>query len=87
MTAGDDKSQNATGTLAVALSHGFQLLAKEPAMAAEQAGEILKLFPASAQALVLLGAAKRRLGEASASIAALERALTLSPFMAEALLE
>jgi tetratricopeptide (TPR) repeat protein len=87
MTAGDDKSEDPTGTLAVALSHGFQLLAKEPAMAAEQAGEILKVFPACAQALVLLGAAKRRLGDAAASIEALEKALKLSPFMAEALLE
>ncbi len=65
----------------------FSLLSQDPSLAAEQATEIVRVFPANAQALFLLGAAKRRLGDPAAAISALERALKLSPFAAEALLE
>ncbi len=87
--AADDlnRTDDQHGTLAVALAHGFSLLQQDPSLAAEQASEILKLFPKNAQAHVLAGAAKRRLGEPRAAIASLERALKLSPFAAEALLE
>ncbi|MFZ5615870.1 MAG: tetratricopeptide repeat-containing sulfotransferase family protein [Pseudomonadota bacterium] len=88
MAQGDpSKDGDPHGTLAVALSHGFDLLREAPSLAAEQADEILRLFPSNAQALVLLGAARRRLGDPAAAIAALERALRFSPFSAEALLE
>ena len=82
-----NRGEDAHGTLSVALSHGFSLLAREPAMAAEQAGEILKVFPDSAQALTLLGAARRRLGDHGGAIEALAAAVRLSPFSAEAILE
>ncbi len=75
------------GTLAVALAHGFSLLAAEPKLAAEQAIEIIKVLPREAKAHVLLGAARRRLGDAMGAIRALETATKLSPFAAEAILE
>lgn len=75
------------GTLSVALTHGFSMLASEPALAAEQATEILKVLPKEAQAYVLLGAARRRLGDARGAIDALSRATKLSPLAAEAILE
>lgn len=75
------------GTLSVALTHGFSMLASEPALAAEQATEILKVLPKEAQAYVLLGAARRRLGDAQGAIDALSRATKLSPLAAEAILE
>ncbi len=75
------------GTLSVALAHGFKLLSEDPRLAAEQAGEILQALPNNAQAFALLGAAKRRLGDAQGAILALEKALNVSPFSAEALLE
>jgi len=79
--------EDAHGTLSVALAHGFSLLGKEPAMAGEQAGEILKLFPDNAQARTLLGASKRRLGDAKSALAEFEKALKISPFSPEIILE
>ncbi len=88
MTKGDrQQGDDPHGTLNVALEHGFSLLGQDPSLAAEQAQEILKLFPSNAQALALKGAAKRRLGDHAAAIAALQAALKVSPFSAEALLE
>jgi tetratricopeptide (TPR) repeat protein len=75
------------GTLSVALTHGFSMLASAPALAAEQATEILKILPKEAQAYVLLGAARRRLGDANGAIGALNQATKLSPLAAEAILE
>lgn len=87
MTRESGKSEDPQGTLAVALSHGFSLLAKDAALAAEQAQEILNIVPTSAEAMALLGAAKRRLGDHAGAIEALQRSLKHSPFAAEALLE
>jgi tetratricopeptide (TPR) repeat protein len=75
------------GTIAVALSHGFDLLAREPAMAAEQASEILKVAKGDPRAHFLMGAAKRRLGEAPAAIGHLAIALKAMAPSAELLLE
>lgn len=63
------------------------MLASEPALAAEQASEILKVMPKEAQAHALLGAARRRLGDAKGAIDAFNAAIKLSPFSAEAILE
>lgn len=82
-----ESSDDPHGTLSVALSHGFSLLAQAPALAAEQAAEIIKILPREAQAHVLLGAARRRLGDSAGAIAALDAATKLSPFAAEAILE
>ncbi len=46
-----------TATLDVALAHASRLLATDPAMAAEQAAEILKIFPQHPQASLILGSA------------------------------
>ncbi len=78
---------NPAGTLAMALSHGFDLLGKEPALAAEQAEEILKVAKGDARAHFLLGAAKRRLGEPAVAIRNLAVALKTMPHSAELLLE
>ncbi|OFX06144.1 MAG: hypothetical protein A3E78_14605 [Alphaproteobacteria bacterium RIFCSPHIGHO2_12_FULL_63_12] len=87
MSANGGKPDDPHGTLAVALAHGFSLLNAEPALAAEQAGEILKAMPREAQAHALLGAARRRLGDPAGAIEALAAAIKLSPFAAEAILE
>lgn len=83
MTSADDPR----GTVAIALSHGFDLLAQSPALAAEQAGEILKSAGADPRAHFLMGAAKRRLGETPAAIGHLAIALKAMPHAAELLLE
>ena len=57
------------GTIEIALRHATQLLQKDPALAAEQALEILKAEPRHPRARLILGAARRR---ASTPLAALE---------------
>ena len=69
MTAGTAEK---TGTLAAALEHAQHLLAVDPALAAEQAGEILKASPHHPQALTLLGAARRARGDLSGALAVLQ---------------
>jgi tetratricopeptide (TPR) repeat protein len=51
-----------TGTLEVALKHTAQLLQSAPALAAEQATEILKAVPQHPAASLMLGVAQRSLG-------------------------
>jgi tetratricopeptide (TPR) repeat protein len=83
LTGADDPK----GSIAVALRHGFSLLAGAPAMAAEQAGEILKVAPRDPHAHFLMGAAKRRLGEQGAAVSHLALALKTLPPSADLLLE
>jgi tetratricopeptide (TPR) repeat protein len=66
-----------TGTLAAALQHARRLLQSDPVLAAEQAGEILKVVPTHPVARLLLGVARRAAGD---SLAALE---ALQPLVAE----
>jgi tetratricopeptide (TPR) repeat protein len=47
-----------TGTLAMALANATKLLSLRPALAEEQAGEILKVVPGEPRALLLLGRAR-----------------------------
>ena len=65
-------NQDPVGTLATALAHAERLLASSPALAAEQAEEILKAVPQHPSALLILAAAKRRQGEVAAALALLE---------------
>ena len=65
-------SQDPVGTLATALAHAERLLASSPALAAEQAEEILKAVPQHPSALLILAAARRRLGDAAGALALLE---------------
>jgi tetratricopeptide (TPR) repeat protein len=64
--------QEPVGTLATALAHAERLLAASPALAAEQAAEILKAVPQHPSALLILAAARRRLGDAAGALELLE---------------
>lgn len=59
-----------TGSLEQALRHGAGLFERDPAAAAEQALEILRIRPAEARAFRLLGRALRRLGRIAEAEAA-----------------
>ncbi len=65
------------GTLEVALAHASRLLAARPAVAAEQAREILKVVPQQPQAMLILGLACAAAGDVDGSIDALTRAVSL----------
>ena len=67
------------GTLDVALGHTQRLLEQNPAMAAEQAREILRMVPAQPRALALLGHALAALGRRDEAIAALRQATAHDP--------
>jgi predicted Zn-dependent protease len=68
-----------TGTLEVAMKHATQLLAVQPALAAEQAREILKVMPDYAPATYLLARASARAGRGDEAIEALSRTVKLQP--------
>lgn len=72
------------GTVEVALNHTARLLASDPASAAEQAAEILKVVPAHPHATLLLGVARRRMGEASAAVEILSTLVAKHPNAAAA---
>jgi tetratricopeptide (TPR) repeat protein len=57
-----------TGSLELALAHAAQLLEAQPALAAEQAREILRVVPKQPNALLILGAALRQTGAASQAV-------------------
>jgi predicted Zn-dependent protease len=60
------------GSLEVALQHAARLLPVKPALAAEQATEILKAAPDHPMALLLLALAQRGCGDLSGALAGLE---------------
>ncbi|HVN41725.1 MAG TPA: sulfotransferase [Steroidobacteraceae bacterium] len=72
------------GTLQVALEHAVRLMGAQPALAAEQAQEILKVAPDQPLARLVLGASSRRLGAAERSLAVLEPLVTERPEWASA---
>jgi tetratricopeptide (TPR) repeat protein len=61
-----------TGTIEVALAHAGRLMASNPAMALEQAIEILKVAPNHPPATMLLGVAQRASGELAAALKTLK---------------
>ncbi len=61
-----------TGSVETALAHTRRLLTQNPRLAAEQAGEILKVAPNQPMAMLLLGAAQRMLGDAKTAVRLLE---------------
>jgi tetratricopeptide (TPR) repeat protein len=61
-------SSHPFGSLELALSHGARLLLARPALAAEQAAEILKVAPDHAHALLLLAVAQRSCGNTDAAL-------------------
>lgn len=65
------------GTLQIALEHTVFLLGEDPALAAEQAQEIIRVFPAEARANLLLAKARRILGDAEGALSAADAALKI----------
>jgi tetratricopeptide (TPR) repeat protein len=68
-----------TGTLQAALSHTERLLQTDPGLAAEQAGEILKVVPNHPMATLLLGVARRLSGDVAAGLRLLEPLAAAQP--------
>jgi tetratricopeptide (TPR) repeat protein len=72
------------GTLDVALSHAARLLPTKPALAAEQATEILKVVPGHPGAMLLLAGAQRACGDPSAALESLQGLCSRQPRWAAA---
>ena len=72
------------GSLEVALNHAARLLTTRPALAAEQASEILKVVPGHPVATLLLGAARRTCGDAAGAIQVLGPLASTQPNWAAA---
>lgn len=70
-------SPEPTGTLVEALAHAGGLLTRDPALAAEQAREILAVMPGVARAHTMLGHALARLGDGAGALGAFERAVVV----------
>jgi tetratricopeptide (TPR) repeat protein len=79
-----NSSTEPTGTLEVALAHTKRLLDTNAAMAAEQAGEILKAAPNHPEATLLLGVARRRNGDAVGAMETLHALVASQPRWAAA---
>ena len=75
------------GTLDVALAHTTRLLESNPALAAEQAAEILRAVPGHPPATLLLGVAHRLGGDVQAALQVLEPLSRAQPNWAAALYE
>ena len=73
-----------TGTIDVALAHTRKLLQIDPVLAAEQAGEILKVAPAHPLAQLLLGSARRLTGDPGGALAVLGPLASTQPEWATA---
>ena len=68
-----------TGTLDVALAHAARLLETAPKLAAEQAHEILKVAPNHPVATLVLGVARRCLGDFSGAVQLLQPLAQANP--------
>jgi len=73
-------SPEPVGTLELALAHAARLLERDPAHAAEQAREILKLLPGEPRARLILGQAERRAGHVEAALEVLEALAREQPY-------
>ena len=73
-----------TGTLDIAMQHASRLLDADPAMAAEQAQEILKAVPNHPPAVLLLATARRRSGNAQGALEILDPLVKAQPRWAAA---
>ena len=72
------------GSIEVALAHAARLLERDPGLAAEQAGEILKAAPGHPSALLVLAIARRLGGDAAAAQALLAPLVAAQPRWAAA---
>ena len=73
-----------TGTIDIALAHTRKLLQIDPVLAAEQAGEILKVAPAHPLAQLLLGSARRLTGDPCGALEVLGTLTSMQPNWAAA---
>jgi tetratricopeptide (TPR) repeat protein len=78
------ETTDATGSLEVALEHTAKLLDVDPALAAEQAEEILKAIPNHPPARLFLAMARRRSGNPQGALDELELLLNAQPKWAAA---
>ncbi len=74
----------ALGSVEVALSHASRLLPTRPALAAEQAAEILKVVPDHPMAMLLLAVARRAGGDAAVALELLQQLCAREPRWAAA---
>ncbi len=72
------------GSVDVALAHASRLLERSPALAAEQAGEILKAVPGHPGAMLLLGIAQRAQGDLPSALDSLRSVAQTQPRWAAA---
>jgi tetratricopeptide (TPR) repeat protein len=72
------------GSVETALAHTAHLLESDPAIAVEQAREILKVVPDHPLAMLHLGLALGRTGQGEEAVAALRRAVQLKPDLPDA---
>jgi len=79
--------QTQTGNLQAALAQAAKLLGARPALAEEQANEILKVVPGNAQAVLLLARARRLQGNGKGAREVLERLTRIQPNFPEAYYE
>lgn len=75
------------GTIDIALANASNLINKNPALAVEQIGEILKAIPGHPPARLILGIAHRLLGQSQAALEVLEPLARERPNWAAAQLE
>jgi predicted Zn-dependent protease len=75
---GGDGSVESLGSIELALAHAGRLLGRAPALAAEQAGEILKVAPGHPDATLILAIA-RRTADPHAALTLLEQLLKEQP--------
>lgn len=68
----------------MALAHASRLLDRNPALAAEQAGEILAVAPNHPMAMLLAAIAQRMTGQIAPALASLQRLVSLQPNWAAA---
>src|SRR5438105_15327227 len=78
MKAGGGAAQP-VGSLDSALAHALDLIEGQPALALEQATEILKTVPGHPIATLLVGMAQRRLGDPAAALDTLEPLVRSQP--------
>ncbi len=73
-----------TGTVAAAIDHARNLLEANPALAAEQAREILSVAPLSPEATLLLAQASRKMGDNESALDLLSELTLAQPKWADA---
>jgi predicted Zn-dependent protease len=74
-----NQAAESVADLQLALSHAAKLLDSEPALAAEQAEEILRVVPGHPMAQLIAGIAARRLGDAARALSLIEPLAAAQP--------